>query len=87
MAVHLSERGMFTWPEWSEALAANIAESTDPIGGGDDYYRVWLDTVMQLAAERGGASHREIEGMKGRWIAAYETTPHGEPVRLGNGSP
>ena len=87
LAVHLSERGMFTWPEWSEAFAANLAESTDPIAGGDDYYRVWLDTVMRLTAERGGASPGEIEAMKERWIAAYEATPHEEPVRLGNANP
>ena len=85
LAVHLNERGMFTWPEWSEALSANLAASAGPVEGGDDYYRVWLDTVLGMAAERGGASAEEVEAMKARWTAAYEATPHGEPVRLEGG--
>lgn len=82
LAVHLSERDLFTWREWSEALGAGLAASDAPVEGGDDYYRVWLDTVTRLAAERGGVAADELEAMKARWAAAYGSTPHGEPVRL-----
>lgn len=82
LAVHLNERGMFTWPEWSEAFSTNLAGSPDPIEGSDDYYRIWLDTVVDLARQRGGASAEEVEAMKQSWADAYANTPHGKPVRL-----
>lgn len=55
MAVKLSENGMFTWKEWADRFAANIAahEQKGTVAGSDDYYRLWQLTLEELVAERG----------------------------------
>ena len=82
LAVHLSERGVFTWPEWTEAVAARLAAAPGPAEGNDAFYLAWIDTLMGMLEERGGVSAGEVEEMRGRWAAAYAATPHGEPVTL-----
>ena len=55
MTLALHERGLFTWPEWSAALAGEIQRAqlrADP-DAGDTYYRHWLQALEALLAERG----------------------------------
>jgi len=58
MAVALQQRGLFTWPEWAQALAEQIAAaqaSGDP-DLGVTYYRHWVGALEQLVSrlETGG---------------------------------
>jgi nitrile hydratase accessory protein len=51
----LQERGLFTWPEWTAALAAEIA-SAQQRGDqdlGDTYYKHWLQALEKLLVDRG----------------------------------
>lgn len=50
MAVKLYESGWFSWQQWSERLAQNIAryEQTGEIVSSHDYYSVWQQTLEQL---------------------------------------
>jgi nitrile hydratase accessory protein len=44
LAVALNERGLFTWPEWAEALGREIerARAAGDPDTGATYYRNWL---------------------------------------------
>ena len=57
MAVALRTRGVFTWKEWSAALAAQInqAQAAGDADTGETYYRHWLATLEHLIAEKGVA--------------------------------
>ena len=60
MAVKLHERGVFTWPEWAEALGAEIAAA----GAGDDgedYYLHWMSALEKLAAAKGVVNSAEFQ--------------------------
>ena len=54
LAVKLSEAGIFTWSEWSAALAEELAAASQR-GESDDgsrYYHHWLAALERLAAEK-----------------------------------
>ena len=55
MVVMLQERGLFTWPDWTAALAAEIAlaQQRGDQDLGDAYYKHWLQALEKLLAERG----------------------------------
>ena len=55
LAVGLSDRGFFTWTEWSTALAAEIdrARAAGDPDTGETAYRHWVATLEHLTAERG----------------------------------
>ena len=50
MTLALHERGVFTWPEWAAALAAEIkrAQSEGDPDTGETYYSHWLNTLEKL---------------------------------------
>ena len=53
LAVAMHDKGVFTWPEWAEALGASIAAA-----GPDDgsrYYEHWLDALERLLHQKGVA--------------------------------
>lgn len=84
MAVRLHERGLFTWPEWAAALAAEISRARaagDP-DRGDTYYHHWLAALERLVAEAGAASTAEQERTREAWRRAAARTPHGRPIEL-----
>ena len=58
MTLALYERGLFTWPEWAAALAAEIsaAQTSGDPDLGDTYYRHWLAALEKLVAEKGASS-------------------------------
>jgi nitrile hydratase accessory protein len=84
LAVKLSEQGHFTWKEWAAALAAELAAAArrgEP-DDGSRYYEHWLAALERLVAEKGLADSTALRTRKAAWVAAYQNTPHGQPVEL-----
>ena len=82
MAVRLHEAGHFTWREWADRLAAEIAGARDR-GEGDDgtrYYHYWLATLEALVADKGLVNAAELEHRSDEWAEAARNTPHGQPI-------
>ena len=50
MTLALHERGVFTWPQWAEALSRQIAEAraAGDADLGDTYYQHWLRALESL---------------------------------------
>jgi nitrile hydratase accessory protein len=50
MVLALHERGLVTWPQWSQALAHQIdaARLAGDADLGDSYYRYWLQALESL---------------------------------------
>ena len=89
LAVHLNEGGYFDWPEWAGRFGENrAAAKTVKIGvgegldGSDDYYQIWLQTLIELMQEKGLVDAKMLASIKAQWREAYLTTPHGKPVHL-----
>jgi nitrile hydratase accessory protein len=84
LALALHERGFFTWPEWTEALAAEISAAAvrGETDDGTRYYEYWLAALEKLAAAKGLTSATEMLRRKNEWDAAARATPHGKPIVL-----
>ena len=82
MTLALQERGLFTWPEWSQALAAQIATARGDGETADAYYRHWLAALEQLVSAKGASSAEELMRYRRAWAHAAERTPHGRPIEL-----
>ena len=84
MTLALHERGLFTWPEWAQALAARIRAEPAQRGetAGDAYYRQWLAALEDIACARGAASPQELAHYRQAWDHAADRTPHGQPIEL-----
>ena len=84
MALQLHQRGLFTWPEWAAALAAQIstAQASGDTDDGTAYYRHWLAALEALVAAKGAASAAQLSRCARAWHAAAQRTPHGQPVLL-----
>jgi nitrile hydratase accessory protein len=84
LTLALHQRGLFTWPEWTQALAERIAAAQ--AGGdadlGDTYYRHWLAALEGLVAAKGLASPDELAQYQRAWDRAADRTPHGQPIEL-----
>ena len=84
MAVKLHERGHFTWKEWADRLAHEIAEARDR-GEPDDgsrYYEFWLTALEELVADKGLVLGDELATRRDEWGSAAAETPHGKPIEL-----
>jgi nitrile hydratase accessory protein len=87
LAFALTEKGVFSAAEWSEALGTELRRA-EAAGAPDDhgtYYAAALAALEHLVAARGAItvaalSHRTVE-----WRRAYLHTPHGQPVELAAG--
>ena len=84
MTLALHERGVFTWPEWASALAAEIkrAQAAGDADTGETYYSHWLNTLEKLVAEKGVATQDTLARYRDAWDRACDRTPHGEPIEL-----
>ena len=80
LVVRLYETGAFTWTEWADELAAQIA-AADP-DDGSHYYDHWLAALESLVVSRGLVPRAALEERKEAWADAYASTPHGRPVEL-----
>lgn len=77
LTVALHERGAFSWPEWSAALAEEIERAGDA-----GYYHSWLRALERLVAERQLTDAATLERYRHAWEHAAERTPHGTPIEL-----
>ena len=89
LAVHLNEGGYFDWPEWAGRFGENLAAAKtvkigvgEGLNGSDDYYQIWLQTLIELMQEKGLVDAKMLASIKAQWREAYLTTPHGKPVHL-----
>jgi nitrile hydratase accessory protein len=84
MALALHERGVFTWPEWAAALAAEIrrAQAAGDPDTGETYYLHWLTALEKLVAEKRVTSGETLHRYRDAWEHACERTPHGRPIEL-----
>jgi nitrile hydratase accessory protein len=84
MTLALHERGLFTWPEWAAALAAEIkrAQAAGDPDTGETYYRHWLAALERLVAERGVTDAATLARYRDAWDRAADRTPHGAPIEL-----
>jgi nitrile hydratase accessory protein len=84
MTLALYKRGVFTWPEWAEALAEEIkrAQAAGDPDTGATYYHHWLNTLETLVARKGVASGDTLRLYRDAWAHACERTPHGKPIEL-----
>jgi nitrile hydratase accessory protein len=84
MTLALFERGLFTWTEWAQALAARV--QSDPAQPDEDaadaYYRQWLAALEDIVAAKGASSLTELQRYQQAWDHAAERTPHGQPIEL-----
>jgi nitrile hydratase accessory protein len=84
MALALHQRGLFSWPEWADALAREIkrAQASGDPDTGETYYRHWLATLEQLIAEKGITTADTLHRTRDAWDRAADRTPHGAPITL-----
>jgi len=84
MVVALHQRGLFTWPEWAAALAAQIkaAQAAGDRDTGETYYAHWLAALEGLLAAKNVATPEALARYRHAWDAAAHRTPHGTPIEL-----
>ena len=89
LAVHLNEGGYFDLAEWAGRFGENLAAAKtvkigvgEGLNGSDDYYQIWLQTLIELMQEKGLVDAKMLASIKAQWRDAYLTTPHGKPVHL-----
>jgi len=84
LTVELSEQGHFTWQEWTQALANELAAlvERDERDYGLRYYECWLRALEQLVTTKGLADRVALRNREAAWADAHEHTPHGKPVEL-----
>ena len=84
MTLMLYERGHFTWKEWAERLAREIAaaKARGEHDDGSRYYEYWLAALEKLVADKGLLDAAELIARKDAWETAARETPHGKPIEL-----
>jgi nitrile hydratase accessory protein len=84
MALALHERGVFSWKEWADALAAEIkrAQAAGDPDTGETYYQHWLAALEKLIADKGVATQDTMHRYRDAWDRACDRTPHGQPIEL-----
>jgi len=84
MTLSLHTRGVFTWREWADTLAAELAAAAargEP-DDGTHYYQHWLAALEKLVATKQLIPDDELARRIDEWDAAARATPHGKPVQL-----
>lgn len=74
----LVQQGLFTATDWADALGNAVRAHPDTTEG---YYKSVLAALEHLLAEN-GVPTEALDQMQEDWKAAYERTPHGQPVEL-----
>jgi nitrile hydratase accessory protein len=86
MVVDAHQKGLFTWPEWAQALAEQIkaAQAAGDPDTGETYYQHWLCALEQLVIAKGAISRSGLTDLQNAWERAAKATPHGQPIVLEN---
>src|SRR3990172_11228548 len=82
MTLSLHTRGIFTWREWADALAAELAAAAargEP-DDGSHYYEHWLAALEKLVAKKKLIPGDELERRVDEWDAAAPATPPRQPL-------
>jgi nitrile hydratase accessory protein len=84
MALALHRSGLFSWKEWADTLAAQIAaaQAAGDRDLGDTYYRHWLAALETIVAAKGASTPSDLERHRLAWERAAHRTPHGQPIVL-----
>jgi len=84
MVLTLHQRGVFSWREWADALAAQIslAQTQGDADLGDTYYQHWLGALEALVAAKGVITMTDLERYRNAWDSAADRTPHGQVIEL-----
>ncbi len=84
MTLSLHARGAFTWSEWADALARELAAATARAEADDGtrYYERWLAALEKLVARKKLVAEQALERRVDEWDAASRATPHGRPIEL-----
>lgn len=84
MTLTLHTRGVFTWREWTDALASELAAAAEraELDDGTHYYEHWLAALEKLVAQKRLISQDQLERRVDEWDVAARATPHGKPIRL-----
>src|SRR3970040_77969 len=79
MTLSLHARGVYTWREWADALAAELAAAAARGAryAGSHYYEHWLAALEKLVARKKLIPGDELERRVDEWDAAARATPHG----------
>lgn len=86
MTVALHQSGLFSWPEWADALSGEIkrAQADGDPDHGDTYYDHWLNALEKLIIAKGVADPALLAALRDAWDRAADATPHGQPILLEN---
>lgn len=88
LVLSLYESGKFTWQEWADTLSQKIKQIEDTRSSfksadyNELYFQAWLAALEEILIAKNVLQEQEMASMKSRWKQAYETTPHGLPVKL-----
>ena len=84
IAVKLSEKGLFKWSDWTNALAEEIKKAKEQGNPdfGNTYYKFWLSALETILLEKNILKKSDLKSMMEQWRRAYLSTPHGIPVKL-----
>ncbi len=79
LAVAQNEEGRFSWSGWTARFAKTLRHNGLPrsLGGGDDYFLAWLETLESILVDGGMIAHGEIELVEAELIRDQATKPHG----------
>ena len=82
LAIHLNEKGHFSWVEWSNLLGENLKKYNfgQESVGSDLYYQAWLQTLIEIMRDKEIFDNETFNSIRDQWVNAYIKTPHGEPV-------
>ena len=84
MTLQLHEKGLFTWPEWAEALTQEIrnAQVAGDADTGATYYTHWLNALEAMVLTKQLGTADQIHDLEHAWEDAAARTPHGQPIVL-----
>jgi nitrile hydratase accessory protein len=80
-------RGLISADDWSQCLGAEIRKAAAK-GAADNleaYYLCVVAALESLSVTRDLLKDRELKARKDAWIEAFQSTPHGKPVKLPKG--
>lgn len=87
LAFALSERGVVSNPQWSQALGEALrgAEAAGAPDTPATYYAAALAALERLVSAGGAVTAEALDGRTEAWRRAYRNTPNGAPVELSAG--